>query len=216
MQRALLEDPAHDHTRDEVERLARTIDGWAPLANTYADVLSNGAEKETKLFIGKSLARLYEEELGDIERSEATCRFILGLGRLAIPMRLSHWTAFIPSMRRMRLSARCFGAGSTRRTIRMTLCGSATASDRCSIEILGRTDEAIGVYNHILSSHEAEHIESIHALERIYTERADWPHLYGTFEKELEVALGDTAQATIHAKMARLASDRLGSTGAGD
>ncbi|MCA9613509.1 MAG: hypothetical protein KC586_12205, partial [Myxococcales bacterium] len=49
MQRALLEDPAHDHTLGEVERLGGLLQGWAQLASTYADSLALPTSGEQKL-----------------------------------------------------------------------------------------------------------------------------------------------------------------------
>ncbi|HEY6879475.1 MAG TPA: tetratricopeptide repeat protein, partial [Polyangiales bacterium] len=81
MQRALLEEPKNEHTDSEVERLARATGGWAVLANTYADVVSNGAGSEVKVSLGRKLARIYESELHDIERAEETHRFVLGIDK---------------------------------------------------------------------------------------------------------------------------------------
>ena len=60
MQRALLEEPQNEHTDSEVERLARVTGGWEVLANTYADVVSNGVSSGRKVTLGRKLARIYE------------------------------------------------------------------------------------------------------------------------------------------------------------
>ena len=69
----------NEHTDVEVERLARATDGWAVLANTYADVVSNGARPEVKVTLGRKLARIYETELNDVSRAEESYRFVLGV-----------------------------------------------------------------------------------------------------------------------------------------
>ncbi|MCA9583531.1 MAG: hypothetical protein KC416_17150, partial [Myxococcales bacterium] len=80
MQRALLEDPAHDHSASEVERLAAIVGAWGDLANTYATILGNVNHSEAaRADIGKRLARIYEEKLEETERAEESYRFVLGV-----------------------------------------------------------------------------------------------------------------------------------------
>src|SRR5690606_36493287 len=75
---------------------------------------------------------------------------------------------------------------------------------------LGRVDEAVVVYQGLLESLDPEHEASIKALQNIYTEKQDWPALYRTFEKEIDVVLGDTARSEVTAKMAYVAAAYLG------
>jgi tetratricopeptide (TPR) repeat protein len=209
MQRALLEEPGSERTTEEVERLARLLDGWGQLANTYADVLENGAPARVRTDIGKKLARVYWEELGDVERSEATYRFLLGIDDRdpevleALDRVYSEYGAHeaLAEVLRKRITAADHPDDLVQLNYRL---GQVLERD------LGRTEEAIQVYNHLLGEHDPAHADSIHALERIYTAREDWPNLFNTFEKELDVVVGDTSQAEIRAKMARLASDMLG------
>ena len=81
--RALKEYPADERTLDDIERLAGSVDaGWESLANAYADVLGLHTDKEVQTSIGKRLARLFEEELGDITKAEETYRYVLGVEQL--------------------------------------------------------------------------------------------------------------------------------------
>ena len=50
----------------------------------------------------------------------------------------------------------------------------------------------------------------MHALERAFTTKGDWANLYATYERALKVVVGDSNQADIYAKMARLSSEHLG------
>src|SRR5690606_40436959 len=79
MQRALLEDPTNEGTLDEVERLAALNDGWLQLASTYADALLVEAPVEDRVELGKRLARVYEDILGDVERAAVKLRYVVGL-----------------------------------------------------------------------------------------------------------------------------------------
>ncbi|MEM9188384.1 MAG: tetratricopeptide repeat protein [Myxococcota bacterium] len=209
MQRALLEDPAHDHTQAEVERLSSMLDGWAQLANTYADVLVNGASEETKALVGKKLARVYAEELSDVQRSEETYRYILSVQERdqealeALDRIYSEYAAHeaLAEVLKRRIGAAEYPDEQVELNYRL---GQVLEAD------LGRTEEAIQVYKQVLEEHDEQHAESIRALQRIYTNREDWPNLMESFERELKVVVGDTAQSDVYARMARLASDSLG------
>jgi tetratricopeptide (TPR) repeat protein len=78
--RAIKEHPNDEKSLTESERLAASVEGgWDTLANAYADVLEASAEPATQASIGKRLARLFEEELGDIGNAEKTYRYVLGV-----------------------------------------------------------------------------------------------------------------------------------------
>src|SRR5690606_12741019 len=62
----------------------------------------------------------------------------------------------------------------------------------------------------ILTELDPEHVDSVHALERAFTSKGDWPNLFATYERALRVVVGDSNQAEIYAKMARLSSEHLG------
>lgn len=77
--RALSEEPLNERTVEELARLAPAVDeGWENLANAYSDVI--GVEEALPQVVaasGQRLARIFEEELGDVEKAEATYRFVL-------------------------------------------------------------------------------------------------------------------------------------------
>lgn len=208
MQRALLEDPAHDHSLGEVERLGSILDGWGQLANTYADTLSV-AQGEHKVLLGKKLARVFEEELGDVARAEETYRYVLGvddkdeetleaLDRIYVEHGAHEALA---SVLRKRIAASDIPADLVDLHFRL---GQVLEND------LQETEAAIQVYDQVLGNLEPEHSDSIKALQEIYTRQENWTALFAAFEKELDVVFGDTNQAAILAKMARLASESLG------
>ncbi|MBO6939656.1 MAG: tetratricopeptide repeat protein [Deltaproteobacteria bacterium] len=211
MQRALLEDPTHDHTLGEVERLGQMLDGWPQLASTYADAAQGATEPQVRADIGKRLARVYEEEIGDIAKAEEAHRFVLG----ATP----HDEQSLESLDRIYAENGAHEALAT--VLRRRIEGGDIPADqvdwsfrlgRILADDLQRTDEAIAVYQKVLADLEPEHAESIKALQDIYTRKEDWPNLLAAFEKELDVVFGDSNRADVLAKMARLSSDHLGDT----
>ena len=209
MQKALLEDPTHDHTLGEVERLGQMLDGWPQLASTYADAAQGAGEAEVRASLGKRLARVYEEELGDIAKAEEAHRFVLG----AAP----HDRESLESLDRIYAENGAHEALAT--VLKRRIEGGDMPADQVEWSYrlghilaydLDRTDEAIGVYQRVLADLEPEHADSIKALQDIYTRKGDWPNLHASFEKELDVVFGDSNRADVLAKMARLSSDHLG------
>jgi golgin subfamily B member 1 len=209
MQRALLEQPDNEHTDTEVERLARATGGWDVLANTYADVVSNGAQPDVKVALGRKLARIYETELNDVSRAEESYRFVLGVNKGD--------GETLEALDRIYLE---HGAHeSLAEVLRLRVASATSSYDRTELSFrlgqvleieLARLDEAIGVYQGILGELDPEHEGSLSALERAFTTKGDWPNLYATYERALRVAIGDSGQAEVYAKMARLLSENLG------
>ncbi|MFT3922541.1 MAG: hypothetical protein QM778_08405 [Myxococcales bacterium] len=210
MQRALLEEPQNEHTDSEVERLARVTGGWDVLANTYADVVSNGVSQDVKVTLGRKLARIYENELSDLHRAEESYRFVLGVNRAD--------NETLESLDRIYQVHGAFESLAEVLRLRVTAAESAYDKTELSFRLgqvleveLSRLDEAIATYQVILNDLDPEHVDSVHALERAFTTKGDWVNLFGTYERALRVIVGDSNQAEIYAKMARLSSEHLGS-----
>ena len=209
MQRAMLEEPQNEHTDGEVERLAKITGGWAVLANTYADVVSNGAASTIKVSLGRKLARIYESELGDIDRAEESYRFVLGIDKAD--------EETLEALDRIYVEHQAFEALAEVLKMRVKAARSDFEKVELSFRLgqtleleLTRLDDAIAVYSGILKDLDAEHEGSVLALERAYTAKSDWNNLYATYERALRVVLGDANQAEIYAKMARLSAEHLG------
>lgn len=208
MQRALLEDAGHDHSQAEVERLSRILDGWSQLANTYADVVERAPEAEHKVLIAKRLARAYEEELGDIARAEEAFRFVLSVQ--------PNDEESLSALDRIYVEHGAYNA--LAEILKMRVAASDHTDDKVELSHrlgmtlenqLSMTDEAIAVFQGVLSDLDPQHHPSIKALQDIYTRRSDWPNLYATFEREIDVVFGDQEQSQILGRMARLAHDQL-------
>ncbi|WP_053234357.1 tetratricopeptide repeat protein [Sandaracinus amylolyticus] len=208
-QRVLLEDPLNEQSTAETERLAGQLGNWEQLASTLADVLEQRATAEVRVPVGKRLARVYETEVGDIQRAVEAHLFVLG----ASPKEHESLEAL----------DRIYSEHGASEALQEILAKRITATEdpRDLIELhfrraqvlendLGRIDEAVGVYTHVLDRLDAEHEGSIKSLANIYVEKQDWTSLYSTFDRELKVALGDTGRADVLAKMARVAEDHLG------
>jgi tetratricopeptide (TPR) repeat protein len=208
MQKALLEDPSHDHSLGEAERLSAIVDGWTQLATTYADGIQHTGDPINKAELGRRLAKVYEEQLHDLERAEETYRFVLGVD--------DHDENALKALDRIYTEHGAHRA--LAQVLRKRIEGSNNGSALIELHYrlgtllqhrLGCTEEAIEVFNKLLSDHDSEHADTIHALQAIYADLERWPELFASFEKELSIALGDTQQAEVFARMAKLSSNRL-------
>jgi len=208
MQKALLEDPSHDHSLGEAERLSAIVDGWGQLASTYANGIQHTGDPLSKAELGRRLARVYEEQLHDVERAEATYRFVLGVD--------DHDESALKALDRIYSEHGAHQA--LVEVLRKRIEGSNNSTElvelhyRLGSELESKlrfTEEAIEVFTTLLDRYDSEHADTIRALQRIYAKLERWPELFATFEKELSIALGDAQQADVFARMARLSSNRL-------
>jgi tetratricopeptide (TPR) repeat protein len=209
--RAIKESPLDERTGEEIERLAGMIDnGWEQLANAYADVLGiEGQEAATQASIGKRLARVFEEELADVSKAEETYRYVLtvvpteseALANLdRIYTSLEQW----PELGGV-LEQRAETAEDTRDKVELY-----TRLGQVYEEQLNQVHDAIRSFKRIFDNLEPANEDAINALGRIYEQTEQWEALDEVYRRELENAGGDVQEAEIRAKMARLASDRLG------
>ena len=207
--RALKEYPTDEKTLEEVERLGGQVDGgWETLANAYADVLGLHQDKAVQTSIGKRLARVFEEELGDIAKAEETYRYVLGVEALDVEA-LTNLDRIYTSLEQYpelahTLEQRVLATQEQYELIELYSRLGQTYEER-----LGEVDNAIRAYRKIFDELEKNNEQAIQALERLYGVKGAWVELKGVLERELEIAQGDSEEADIRAKMANLLSERL-------
>jgi len=207
--RVLKEYPSDEKTLEEVERLAGSTDGgWETLANAYADVLGLHNDKVVQTAAGKKLARVFEEELGDVAKAEETYRYVLGVEPLdtealtnldRIYTQLEQYPELAST-----LEQRVRVPGESYEVIELYSRLGQTYEER-----LGQLDDAIRAYRKIFDELDRTNDQAIYALERIYAQKGSWTDLKVVYDRQLETAVGDTAEADIRAKMAHLFADRL-------
>ncbi len=208
--RAIKEQPLDERTNDEIERLAAMTDGgWEQLANGYADVLGmEGLRVEVQAAIGKRLARVFEEELADVSKAEETYRYVLTVapGDQEALANLDRIYSSLEQYAELAgvLEQRALGAEPHEQAELYTRLGQVYE------ESLAQIPDAIRAYRRIFDELEPTNEEAIMALGRIYEQTEDWEALNVVYQRELENAAGDVAEAEIRAKMAHLAAGRLG------
>lgn len=208
MQKALLEDPSHDHSLSEAERLSGIVGGWSDLASTYANGIADTPDTLNKVELGRRLARVYEEELHDIERAEETYRFVLGVDEgdddalQALDRIYGEHGAHeaLAQVLRKRLAAT---------TDQDKLVGLHFRLGQLLETQLAQPEAAIELYQRLLSQHDSDHLDGIRALQGVYSRLERWPELLSAMEQELHAVMGDSQRAQVLSRMARLASDRL-------
>jgi tetratricopeptide (TPR) repeat protein len=208
-QQALKEDPLHEFSEREAQRLARLLDGWDELANSYVDIVERSKDPKARVHAARQLAVLYESELHDVQRAEETFRYILTLepqdaSALQALDRLYVEHGAYPSLAEI-LRRRADTAQDLQDRVDFSY-RLADVLDRR----LHQTEEAVRMYQYIVTELDPQHLESVRALQDVYMRAEDWPSLMQALDKELHITFGDSAQSDIYARMARLASDAQG------
>ncbi|HEX3343171.1 MAG TPA: tetratricopeptide repeat protein, partial [Polyangiaceae bacterium] len=208
--RALKEFPLDEKAGEESPRLAGGVDGgWETLANAYADVLGAHADPGVQRSIGRRLARTFEDELGDIGKAEETYKYVLSVDEGDVEA--------LANLDRIYLSLESWQDLAQILEMRV----KATTDSIELVELYARLGElyetrlvdltnAIRAYRHIFDELDKTHEGAIAALARIYEHQGAWKELDAVYQRELENAAGDTAEAEIRAKIAHIAADKLG------
>jgi tetratricopeptide (TPR) repeat protein len=210
MIRALKEFPLDEKAGEEAPRLAAGVDGgWETLANAYADVLGTHEDPNVQRTIGRRLARTFEDELGDIGKAEETYKYVLSVDP-ADPEALANLDRIYVSLESWQDLAQI-----------LEMRVKATADALELVELYARLGElyearlgdllnAIRAYRRIFDDLDKTHEGSIAALARIYEHQGAWKEVDAVYQRELENASGDSAEAEIRAKIAHVAADKLG------
>ncbi len=207
--RALKESPTDEKSHEEAERIAGAIAAYDALANAYADILGATQDPAVVRLVGGKLARTFEEQLGDQQKAEETYRYVLGVDPMDVTT--------LENLDRIYVQ---WGAHEQLAGILV----QRTKATEDSIELvdfyarlgqvyeesLGKVDEAIAAYRRIFDELDKQHEGAIAALARLYTIKGSPTDLLVVFERELENAVGDVAEAEIQAKIANLVADALG------
>ncbi len=208
--RALKEFPLDERSAEEAPRLAEGVDGgWETLANAYADILGAHADANVQRAVGKRLASIFEDRLGDIVKAEETYKYVLSVEPLEADA--------LANLDRIYFSTEAWADLAAILEQRV----KATQDAVELVELYARLGEtyethlndvesAVRAFRRIFDDLDKTHEAPIASLARIYETKQAWAELNTVYERELENAAGDVAEAEIRAKIAHLASDRLG------
>ncbi|MBK9265561.1 MAG: tetratricopeptide repeat protein [Polyangiaceae bacterium] len=199
--RALKEYPTDEKTLEEIERLGRVTDGgWEAVANAYADVLGLHADKDVQTSTGLRLARVFEEELGDITKAEETYRYVLGVEPLE-PKALVELDRIYSSLESWAELAQILEQRVKVPLEPYELIELWGRLGQVYEEQLGQVDDAIRAFRRLFDELEPQNEAAVYALERLYGVKGSWNDLMNVYNRELEIT---TNERDVRAKMARL------------
>ncbi len=208
--RALKEAPLDERAGEEAPRLSAGVDaGFETLANAYADILGTHEAVTVQRSIGGRLARTFEEELGDVQRAEETYAYVLGVDPTDADA--------LVNLDRIHSASENWPELANILEMRV----KAPVEEHELVELYARLGEVYETqlvdipratlsYRRIFDELEKTHEGAIAALARIYESQGAWQELNVVYERELENAPGQSDEADIRAKLAHLASERLG------
>ncbi|RMG99750.1 MAG: tetratricopeptide repeat protein [Deltaproteobacteria bacterium] len=194
---------------ENLVRLNETVGRSADLVASLEKAISSLGDTRESLPLRHELARLYEQDLQDLERALAVNQAILDIDPEDAQALASLERAYIALGRETDLLE----------VLGTKLSLAETDEDRRSIqarigsihEQLGNHDEAIAAYQAVLDTG-VEDPAVLAALDRIYEGLERWEELAGILERELAVTgeedAGRRAQLTL--RLAAIAQDRLG------
>ena len=203
---ALQFDPSGEQIAEELERLARVVDGWEELTTFYSAVIDALGDDEKRRSY-KVVARVFDEELGDLARAEEAYLSVLQLDAMD-PEALEaldriYTQASMPAELAEIIKRRIGITDGTEELIELHLRLGATYH-----MALSEPENAISAYNDALDL-DSRQARALDALEVLYFQTHQWQALYDTYEKMIDIGPGDEWMADCYARMAKIASDAL-------
>nr|HEX4312425.1 tetratricopeptide repeat protein [Kofleriaceae bacterium] len=221
--RALRDDSGNPTTLGSIERLAEITGTWEPLAHLYQAEGDKSLDVPRQVDLLSRLARVHEQELGDVTKAIATYRKILDVefdnkpAVLALDRLYSQTKAWPELTEILRREIQVAEGDAEIATLQFRL-GQVLESE------LGDRKGAVEVYREILSS-QPTHAETITALEGmfhaghlqteiggvlepLYETASEYSKLHAIYEVQLSKLSGPDRQA-MYQRLAELAEGRL-------
>ncbi len=204
---AVKEDPSSQLALEELLRLVRSTHQWDEYVNTLFDAASAVAVPAVRRDVLLRLAGVFENDLGDLERSEKVLVQVLSendrdpvalesLDRIYVAQGMHENLAAV-LVQRIAITHEAHD-----------LVASHLRLGRVNAEALGDVEGAIASYLAVLE-HEPRSLEALEALERLYFRSERWLDLYRVYEKLVDVAKNDEDTSACYARMAKLAAEAL-------
>ncbi|NJM90743.1 MAG: tetratricopeptide repeat protein [Myxococcales bacterium] len=207
---AVIEDSRWDHAVEESERLSASTGSWDAMVGVYTRALERTTDRDIQRSTLLRLARVYEFELGDPANAVATHLRVLEVVNV-----VNNDAEALAALDRLYSGAGMYEdlAEILRRRIDATLDHDEQLElyfrrGAIQSDALGDLDAALACYQAVLDK-ESRNRRALEAEESIHFRRTDWPKLYATYEKLVDVAETDAELADVYARMARIASDAL-------
>jgi len=184
--RGFRQDPSHEQTAVQLERLARMFDRWRDVVSIYDEVIAGVGDDQLRTQLLTKLAQIYEIELGDDEKAVSTYERILeqqpehlpsASAIQAIHERNANYDALVAILRRksdmiMDVPER-----------KQLLYKAAQIYE----DILGDTEKAIATFQAVLDIDDID-MPAMDALERLYIGESRWEPLRDVYAKKADLA----------------------------
>jgi tetratricopeptide (TPR) repeat protein len=206
--RGFAEDPLSEEAVEETERLAGSTGSWEELVGIYGQVATDKADDPDLVkSVLLRMARVLEEEIGDLARAEEAHLRVLEIDPHA-PQALEALDRIYTQLGEFEklastLHRRVEVADATDEVIELQFRLARLYQDA-----IADLDRAVTAYQAVLDN-EADNAEALEGLERIYFSREQWKELYTIYERMADTAAGDSEMADCYARMAKIASDAL-------
>ncbi|KAB2911170.1 MAG: tetratricopeptide repeat protein, partial [Kofleriaceae bacterium] len=191
--RALREDPRHEVTQQQLERLARVLSRWKDLVELYDQVAKDTGEEDLKVALLFKEAQIFELELGDDAAAVRTYERVLGVAPGSVDAasaiqtiheRNSDWPKLVGALKRK-------GDILLDLNERKRLLYRAAQIEE---EVLSDSDAAVATFRHVLEIDDVD-VPAMDALERLYIRLERWEPLKDVYAKKADLA-EDPAEKT--------------------
>ncbi len=183
--------------REELERLADITKKWTSLLGAYEGVFDKFSEPEDSLPLRRVVARIYEKELGDLEKALEVNKSILEI----LPDDLDA----VEALERLYIAKASFEDLVQVYTRKLDLVVDEEKRReilfkmaQLSEEELENPQDAIGHYKNIIEM--GDDINALQALDRLYENAESWEELAGTLERKLMLIDPDDRKGLCEAK----------------
>ncbi len=205
-------EPAREEVRQELQRLAEQ----AEMNDQYATVLDEviptvGDDQALAAELISTVARLYDEQLGDFTRAEQAYRQLLNLDKenpdtalpaiKALERMLTASESYQQLLEVLRIKARLIDDPEIQKAI---------LHQMAEIEetVLQRIDNAISLYNEILNYDTAD-LSALSGLERLYEQKQEWLDLIDILQRRSEVLTDSGERRDLLFRVATLYRDNV-------
>jgi golgin subfamily B member 1 len=184
--RALREEPRHENTQAQIDRLARMLGNWGDVVSLYDQIVGAVGDEELKVSLLTKLAQVYELELGEDTKAVATYNRVLDVspGHVeaaaaiqAIHERNADYPALVVALK---TKSELIHELPERKAL---LFKAAQILE----EVLEQYDEAIATYCQVLDLDDVD-LRALDALERLYIRLERWEPLKDVYAKKAELA----------------------------
>jgi tetratricopeptide (TPR) repeat protein len=184
--RALKDDPRHEATAQQLERLARVQGRWKDLVALYDGVAKDSSEEDLKVALLFKQAHIHEHELGDDKAAVATYDRVLAVAPgsveaasaiQAIHERNGDWPALVGALKKksdilLDLNER-----------KQLLYRAAQIQE----EVLADNEAAVATFRGVLAIDDVD-LPAMDALERLYIRLERWEPLKDIYAKKADLA----------------------------